>query len=89
MPNRYRRIGPEELSGMLSSLGLTAGQAARLVGTQRKRMLQWLHLDDAKGEDIPHNTHALFHLMLADPANVARLKALADEYIEEEDADEA
>lgn len=85
MPNRYRRIGPEELSAGLDRLGLTAGKFARLVGTQRKRVLQWLNPDDARGEDVPHNVNALLHLMLADPENMNRLLALADEYIEETD----
>ncbi len=87
MPNRYRRIGPEELSAGLDRLSLTAGKFARLVGTQRKRVLQWLNPDDAKGEDVPHNVHALLHLMLVDPENMNRLLALADEWIEEEDAE--
>jgi hypothetical protein len=87
MPNRYKRIGPEELSAGLDCLGLTAGKFARLVGTQRKRVLQWLEPSDAKGEDIPHNVNALLHLMLSDPENMNRLLVLADEYIEEEDAE--
>ena len=87
VPNRYKRIGPEELSAGLDRLGLSAGKFARLVGTQRKRVLQWLNLDDSRGEDIPHNVHALMRLMLQDPENLNRLIALADEYIEEEDGE--
>jgi len=87
MPNRYKRIGPEELSAGLDRLGLTAGKFARLVGTQRKRVLQWLNLDDSRGEDVPHNVNALLHLMLADPENVNRLLVLADDFIEEEDTE--
>jgi hypothetical protein len=87
VPNRYRRIGLQELSARLDRLGLTAGQFARLASTQRKRVLQWLHPDDTKGEDIPHATHVLLALMLADPENLNRALALADEYIVKENAE--
>ncbi len=63
MPNRYRRMSPEELSQALDDLHLSAGQFARLAGSQRKRVLLWLEKSDARGEDIPHHIAVLCELL--------------------------
>lgn len=84
MPNRYRRIGPKDLSRYLDELNLSAGQFARLIGSQRKRVLLWLEPSDAKGEDIPHHV-AVFCELLKMPGAMEVALAVTNDAIIEED----
>lgn len=81
-PNRFRPMEPAAFRRALNQLGLNMSEFARLTGAQSRRVERW-----TKGEeDIPHATHALVTLMLADPANVYCLAGLtADSLLPEEE----
>lgn len=80
VPNRYNRLTAKELSAALDDLKLTAGQFARLSGSQRKRVLQWL-----EGiEEIPHNVTVLLSLLKL-PGSMKVALDITDEMIIEEE----
>jgi hypothetical protein len=81
MPNRYSRITGADLSQAIDDLHLTAGQAARLLGTQRKRIIQWL-----EEEDIPHHVTVMVELLKL-PGAMEIARKITDEAILETEED--
>jgi hypothetical protein len=90
MPNirvndRYRRIAPADLSRALDRLNLTAGQFARLIGCQRRRVLWWLDGREDK-EGAPHHVAVMVEL-LALPGAMALARRITDAAIVEEESE--
>ena len=70
---------PQDFSAALNHLGLTANQFARLIGSQRKRVIGWL-----EGEkEVPHHVHLIVRLCLESPGVLQYAKRLADEFVVE------
>jgi hypothetical protein len=81
--NRYRRISPADLSRALDDLGLSAGQFARLLGCQRRRVMWWLEGRPDK-EPAPHYVAWIVELLKL-PGAMAIARQITDAAIVEEE----
>jgi hypothetical protein len=69
MPNRFRRLTPDQLSEAMDCLKLSANELARLGGHQRRRVLQWLEGQ----EEVPHHIAVLLAMWFLVPETLDRL----------------